>query len=342
MTQPQISFIIINYNGAIYLPRLLKSISDQSESSHETIVVDNGSTDDSIKILSQLNHKFKLVKSTNIGYGRGCNLGASKSIGKFFVFLNPDTYLDRNYQKNILTSYNHSQKKSSLPIGCLNCIICEFDSKLPLTSSKIDSIIDIFGNPRGIPTTKPNNSFVILGSGLFISHQVFRGIGGFNPNFFLYGEELDLCWRLVINGYRNVSVDRAYIYHLGSGSIGKQRSYQLALMTYGSFLSAFTNYQATSLIFILPVYTLYLIFLALLIPIYLNFNTEYDRHLFKLFKNFIYTFPKIYNFRYQVQKQRTKTDFEIHHYLSLIPTAVVNLYRRFTSTNTSLSPKNDN
>lgn len=325
------SFIIVNYNGEKYLPRLIKSILSQSTKSSEIIMVDNQSTDNSVDLVKQQFPTVKIVLSSNIGYGRGCNLGAKYSSGNYLIFLNPDTYLHVDYLKNITKSYQEKKQQSSNRLGCFNCKVAEFDTNPQKAPHLQGSLIDLFGNPR--QTNKPdrvNDSFLVFGTGLFIEKSIFNKIGKFNPNFFLYGEEVDLCWRLKTQGYLIMVTNDALLFHQGSGSFGDNRPHQIALMLYGSFLCSLTNYQTMSLFLLLPIYLIYLILIGILLPFTRKLNFKYTQELLKVFGGLFKNYQKIFRFRQQVQKQRCQSDWQLRKYFSLIPSII---YRSIATSN---------
>jgi len=319
--KPAVSFIIVNYNGEKFLPKLINSIQNQSSKSFEILLVDNNSSDNSVKLVCSKYPSVKVIKSSNIGYGRGCNLGAKHSRGEYLVFLNPDIYLDENYLKNILQVYQQKTLQYSETIGCLNCKISDYTSNHVSDSITDGSIIDIFGNPRQPSPTKSNDdSFHVMGTGLFIRKKIFNNIGRFNPNFFLYGEEVDLCWRLKTQGYRNIFTNDTVIYHYGGASFGNNRPYQVALMVYGAFLGAFTNYQSITLLLLFPLYFFYIILLSIALCIKNKLNLNYFFELIKQFRIFFRNLKKIIKFRNFVQNNRTKSDLKLFRDISFIPT----------------------
>ncbi|MCG2691742.1 glycosyltransferase family 2 protein [Microgenomates group bacterium] len=91
----KVSIIIVNYNGKSYLTDCLASVLKSDFKDFEVIVVDNASTDGSVK---GLNRRIRLIKSkTNLFFTGGCNLGAKKAKGEWLVFLNPDTVVEPNW-----------------------------------------------------------------------------------------------------------------------------------------------------------------------------------------------------------------------------------------------------
>lgn len=319
------SFIIVNYNGKKFLKRLIESIQNQINSTFEIIIVDNASTDGSVEYITKYFPKIKLIKSPNVGFGRGCNLGAKSAKGKFLVFLNPDVYLTKNYLENYLKFYHLKSLQYPEPIGCLGCPNLEFDTHP--TSIRIfgGGILDIFGTPRESSDPKKiDDSVFAYGTGLFINKKVFNKVKGFTPNVFLYSEEIDLCWRLKTRGYRHLVDNNNLFYHVGGGSkFGDNRPRQIALMTYGCFLATFTNFQTITLIFVLPLYIFYLLAIIIFLPIIKNFNFNYVKEIFFAFKRFYWDFKNIVKFRNYVQNTRSVSDIQLAKYFSLIPSILL-------------------
>lgn len=338
-SSPSASFIIVNYNGEKYLQRLLTSLLDQSNQSFEIIIIDNASTDNSLlKIKEFINSlktcpsgrrvkNFKLkINLSNLGYGLGCNLGAKKAVGQFLIFLNPDTFVPPDFLLNYLKFYR--QKLTIYPknIGCINCRIVEYNS--PSTEPKDwgGGVIDIFGTPRESTNLQNvDDSFFVFGTALFIDRLLFLKTKGFHPNIFLYGEEIDLCWRLKTQGYRHLIDNRNFFYHLGGGSFGNNRPRQVALMTYGCFIGTVTNFQTISLIFILPLYFIYLISILIFLPTLKGFNFKYNQELFLIFKKLLTDYKSILQFRRFVQNNRLVSDFKLLKYVSIVPSIITRL-----------------
>jgi len=319
------SFIIINYNGKKYLNRLIKSIQNQSNSSFEIIIVDNASTDGSVEYLSGNYPNILLLMAANVGYGQGCNLGSKFANGKFLIFLNPDVYLPKNYLKKHIHFYNIKTKQYQEPLGCLGCPTIEFNANPHDLKKAGGGIIDIFGTPSESHDQKRvEDSLFSIGTGLFIKRRIFNMVKGFNPNLFLYGEEIDLCWRLKTQGYRHLINNNNYFYHFGGGSdFGKNRPRQIALMTYGCFIDTFTNFQTITLLFILPLYFLYLSVIIISLPFIKKLNFNYSKEIFIAFKRFFLDYKKIIKFRNFVQNKRTSSDFQLSRYFSLIPSILL-------------------
>lgn len=207
----KLSVIIVNYKADKYLKDCLKSIGKQDF--WETIVVDN--------------NKF------NRGYGAGCNFGARKAIGKYLLFLNPDTlvlpetlkkmvdFMDKNNDVVILSPriFKNQNKEKQLSY-------CHFPN--PLTALFVFSPIKSLwpNNPfwqkyiysDSLETKKEIEVEAVSGAALLVRSGIFRKIGGFDENFFLYFEENDLCRRVQKGGGKIIFYPQGEIIHLGGKS----------------------------------------------------------------------------------------------------------------------------
>lgn len=320
----KISIIIANYNGLIFLPRLCKSICYQSFKDFEVIFVDNSSSDASINFIKTKYSKFKIIKTRNGGYGHGCNIGAKIAKGEFLIFLNPDMYCPKNFLKDLL-DYHYQVKKNNPNklIGATGLQLIDFNSKLKNVPINTLNKVDIFGNPLGFEISNPsNNSMIVTGSPFFIEKSVYTKTKGFNTNIFLYGEEVEYCWRLTILGYNNFINPKKHLFHYGSGIVGKTNSKKIADMTYGNIISCYTNYGTISLILIFPIYLIYYFCLILGSFILTKFKFEYSVELLKLIPRFISNYRNINKFRIFTQKNRKITDMEFTKYISLVPAVI--------------------
>lgn len=221
------SIVIVNYNTCDLTLQCIQSVVDQSSGfTYEIIVVDNASTDNSAKILSELKHVKYIQNTTNAGFGAANNLGVKNASGTYIFLLNSDTILIENSIKKLLDFY--SSNEDLLKLGALGCIL-------------IDENHNIINSGSCYPTTKyflksylrlPIKDFVIqkdkkyqtidfvTGADLFISKEKYNKIGGFDENFFLYFEETDLQKRINLEGYFNYILNTTEIIHLEGGSDG--------------------------------------------------------------------------------------------------------------------------
>ena len=135
MNKPAISIVILNYNSIDYLMDCISSI-EQSKLNGltvETIVVDNASTDDSVKVLRKGYKKVKLISSKiNKGFAAGNNLAVSKIESKYVLFLNPDTVIE----KDVLYKISNYMEKHE-DVGAATCKLELFDGRLDYSSHQL-------------------------------------------------------------------------------------------------------------------------------------------------------------------------------------------------------------
>lgn len=200
----------------------IKSVKEKTEDlKYEIIVVDNNSDKGS---LSELEKKYTDIRfifsSENLGFGRANNLGASEAKGKYLLLLNPDTLLINNAAL-VLHDFMENNPQTGICGGNM------YKRDMTPASSYYD--IDflaleykiIFNRKRHTGfnrTGVPKDVNVIVGADLFIPTSLFNKFKGFDPDFFLYFEEVELCYRIKKAGYKITSVPEAEIIHLQGGS----------------------------------------------------------------------------------------------------------------------------
>ncbi len=206
---PLLSVIIVNWNGAAFLPRCLQSLREQSLSSadFQTIVVDNASTDASLHLIRDSFAEVAILAlDANFGYAEANNRAARTSRARYLLFLNNDTYLDSEALETLAAA---AEQRPSVAIFAPQ--LRTYDGKERLT---MGIGLDVFGFPCGTRT------FYADGAALFMRADVFARLGGFDPAHFMFFEETDLCWRAWLQGYRIGTVPEAIVFHKAGGTAG--------------------------------------------------------------------------------------------------------------------------
>ena len=225
------SIIIINYNTAqltldcVNYINLLPDFSD-----FEIIVVDNGSAKSDADILSsKLGGNIKFVKSeNNLGFSGGNNLGAKQAIGKYLLFLNSDTIIKKNIFSNILKIFLEDEQ-----IGIVSPRLINPDGSFqtksygPFPNIKYLLYKNIISKKDN---DFPKKSDWVSGAALFIRHDLFDRIGGWDNNFFLYLEDVDLCWMVRKSGYKIILDNSTEVIHLQGRSLNKSQKKTAVLL----------------------------------------------------------------------------------------------------------------
>ena len=246
----KLSFIIINFNLEREiencLTSLLKNIEKPGELDYEIIIVDNNSPS---KELPGVEKKFKndnihfYYLKENIGFGQGCNYGFSKAKGKYICFLNPDTIITENIFLSIIKLFEGDEKigiigpkqQIKLPFfdfsaGFSPNIFFELFNLLGLGIFVEGIVIFLYTK---LKQGKPFKVNWILGAAIFISSDLFNIINGFDKDYFMFFEELDLCKRVSNKGYKIIYSPNLKIHHIGSVS-GKKDYRLYTIRTYTS------------------------------------------------------------------------------------------------------------
>ncbi|MGD0342914.1 MAG: glycosyltransferase family 2 protein [Bacteroidales bacterium] len=246
---PKVSVIVLNYNGIKYATKCFTSLEKQTYPNYEVIMVDNASTDDSASYVRQHFPWVKIISnSVNMGYAKANNEAAKQVEGGYILFLNMDTWVKSNLLDVLV-----SEVINDAMIGACACTQLSYDGKRRLNTGMT---IDIMAYP-----IVPEAGEQILysdGASLFVNKRFFLQLGGFDSEYFMYAEDVDLCWRMLLAGYDVVSVSSAIIGHKSAGTfvlsgetyrINKLRRY---LAERNSLRSILKNYSAHNLICILP------------------------------------------------------------------------------------------
>ncbi len=220
---PDISIIIVNYNVKEFLLNALESVFKAAQNlTLEVIVVDNASEDGSVEAVESHYPQVLLIRNKeNLGFGKANNIGLEKATGRFILLLNPDTIVrEDTFVKMLAFFESHPEAgmagcKVLNPDGTLQ-LACRRSFPGPWTSfTKVTGLSSLF--PKSKLFAKYNLTYLdenetyevdaISGSFMMFRKDVYEKIGGFDPRFFMYGEDLDFCYRVKQAGYK------VYYYH---------------------------------------------------------------------------------------------------------------------------------
>ena len=215
-SDPIVSVIILNWNAAQWIPRCLESLSQQTVFEKiEVIFADNASSDDSEKIARECmtgwrNGNF-IQNGGNFGFGGGCNRGAATARGRYFFFLNPDVWLEKECLEELINAAEHSGA-TAVATKILNY----GDDTVQWW---LDDGFDVFGvgvNAR--PGSHRATSFS-ASTFAFIRAGSFWMLGGFDEKFFMYGEENELAWGIWVSGGNVVTASLARLHHRSEAAV---------------------------------------------------------------------------------------------------------------------------
>jgi GT2 family glycosyltransferase len=218
---PDVSVIVVTWNGRQYLEPCLRAIEAQEDVRAEVIVVDNGSSDGTAAYLRAQFPAVRLIAlDQNRGFAGGSNVGAREARGEFLAFLNNDTVADRGWLRALRDGVDRR-------------------SRSELVTSRIvylhdPSVIDSAGDgayrwggaykrlhgDRAEHAGQPVEVFGVCGAACLMPKAVFEELGGFDEDFFASHEDVDLSYRARLRGYRCRYVPDAVVRHHGSATLG--------------------------------------------------------------------------------------------------------------------------
>lgn len=213
-----LSIIIVNYNVKEFLQNLIHSIEKASPNlTKEIIIIDNASDDGSVDFIKEKFPQIKLIaNSKNLGFGKANNIGLKQAAGKYILLINPDTLVAEDTFEKMIKFF-----ESNSEAGLAGCKILNPDGSLqlacrrsfpgPWTSfTKVTGLSSMFPNNKifaryNLTYLDENKTYevdAISGSFMMMRKEVYEKVGGFDEQFFMYGEDLDLCYRIQKAGFK--------------------------------------------------------------------------------------------------------------------------------------------
>lgn len=224
------SVIIVSYNSAQFVPQCLDSILKNTFGiNYEIIVVDNYSNDGTAELVqSKFSDKVKLLRQNqNRGFAAGCNYGISFSKGKYILLLNPDTLLKGNAIGEMVRFL-----EERFAVGIAGCKVLNSDGTLQLPCRRrFPDAKSSFFKLFGLSSLFPKNSIIsayemadidagsphevdaVSGSFLMFRRELLDSVGYLDEDFFIFGEDLDFCYRAKMHGWRIMYNSNAEIVH---------------------------------------------------------------------------------------------------------------------------------
>lgn len=238
-----VSIIIVNWNSKDYLRKCIQSIyANTAGISFEIIVVDGASFDGCGEMLACEFPAVNFIQSEkNVGFARANNLGFEHSLGESILFLNPDTELFGPGINALYWTLTHLEDAGIVGARLLNT-----DGSLQTTSIKafptiLNQLLDsevlrrrfprlpLWGmQPLFAAAKKPAEVQVISGACMLVKRATFESVGKFDEDYFMYSEDVDLCFKASQRGCKNYFVPGAEIIHHGGCSTTKQGTDQFA------------------------------------------------------------------------------------------------------------------
>ena len=255
MASPRVSVIIVNFNSGARLAKCLDHLAAQVVADFETIIIDNASTDDSLEATRVHSLAPMIVEAKeNLGFAKANNRAADLARGEWLAFLNPDAYAEPDWLENMLAAIRANPDADA------------FGSKQidALNPEKADGLGDVchalglvyrggFGaSPDSV--TRDGLCFSPCAAAAFYRRETYLALGGFDESFFCYGEDVDLGFRLRLQGGHCVQVADAIVRHEGSGVTGRYSDFSVYHGNRNRIWLYYKNLPLTLLIFLSPLH----------------------------------------------------------------------------------------
>jgi GT2 family glycosyltransferase len=218
----EISIIVVTWNGRQHLDACLTAIAAQEGVDAETILVDNASTDGTVEYVGARFPWVRIVAlDRNLGFAGGNNVGAREARGRHLAFLNNDTSADPRWLRTLRAGLDESR---GIALATSRIVYMHDPQIVDSAGDGLTRWGGAFkrhhgGSARDV--TESRDVFGACGAAFIIAKTVFDEIGGFDADFFLSHEDVDLSYRAQLRGYRCRYVADSIVHHRGSASIGR-------------------------------------------------------------------------------------------------------------------------
>ncbi len=249
----KISVIILNWNGAEMLRKFLPSVTACSPEA-EVIVADNGSTDDSLDVLS---NEFPAVNTIcfdqNYGFAEGYNKALAQTTTQYTVLLNSDVEVEKGWLAPLLDFMETHPQAAACQPKILNYNHPDMFEYAGACGGFIDSlgypycrgrVMSVVEKDEGQYDGEPIQVFWATGAALMVRTDIYNKVGGLDARFFAHQEEIDFCWRLRSRGYEVWCVTQSRVFHLGGATLDKANPRKTFLNFRNNLLMLYKNLPA--------------------------------------------------------------------------------------------------
>lgn len=264
----KLSVVIVNYNVKYFLEQCLHSLEQAAAGiDHEVIVVDNASTDGSTEYITA---RFKNIKwmacRENNGFSKGNNIAIAHAKGKYILMLNPDTIVTREAIEGCIEFMDTHSDAGACGVYMLRTdgtFAPESRRGLPtpfVAFCKMSGLARLFPQSRTfgryymqyLDNNRVNPIEIISGAYMMLRHDTIEKTGTLDENFFMYGEDIDLSYRILKQGYRNYYIPQRILHYKGEST--NKSSYRYVHTFYRAMQLFFKkHYSHYSMVVSLPI-----------------------------------------------------------------------------------------
>ncbi|HUC80753.1 MAG TPA: glycosyltransferase family 2 protein [Flavisolibacter sp.] len=233
MNLPSVAIVILNWNGKRHLQQFLPSVVQSTYANLRIVVADNASTDDSVTFLRENFPAIELLLlPKNYGFAKGYNEALKQVEADYYVLLNSDVEVTPAWLEPVVALLESDDTHAA----CQPKILAYKNKALFEYAGAGGGWLDAFGYPfargRIFDVCEEDNGqyndaqqvFWATGAALVIKSKVYQQLQGFDEYFFAHQEEIDLCWRIQLAGYKIFVCPQSVVYHVGGGTLPRGNS----------------------------------------------------------------------------------------------------------------------
>jgi len=225
---PKVAIVILNWNGRFFLEKFLPSVYNSDYPNVEFVVGDNGSTDDSVAFVAANYPAIRIVRNDcNLGFAGGYNAVLEQVEADYFVLLNSDVEVTPHWITPVIELLESQPDMAAAQPKIRSYYQRDHFEHAGAAGGYIDHYGFPFCRGRMLHVVEQDTGqyddtrevFWASGAAFFIKRACWEVSGGFDADFFAHMEEVDLCWRLKLAGYRIGYCPQSVVYHVGGGTL---------------------------------------------------------------------------------------------------------------------------
>ncbi|MEN3322561.1 glycosyltransferase family 2 protein [Mariniflexile soesokkakense] len=228
----KLSVVILNYNVRYFLELCIKSVQAAiTNIDAEIIVVDNNSEDDSCQMVKELFPEVILIENKeNFGFSKGNNIGVNQASGEYLCILNPDTVVAEDTFALLLIFAETKEKLGVVGCKLINgagVFLPESKRNIPYVSAAFKKI---YGNSKAyyaihLTENEIGKVDILVGAFMLMKRDLYHEVKGFDEDYFMYGEDIDLSYKVLKSGYENYYCGETSVIHFKGESTLKDKHY---------------------------------------------------------------------------------------------------------------------
>ncbi|NQW76367.1 MAG: glycosyltransferase family 2 protein [Cytophagales bacterium] len=243
-----VAIVILNFNGRGFLEKFLPDVILNTPEG-KIYVADNGSTDDSVKLVEEKFPAVTIIQwANNLGYAGGYNFALKQIEAEYFVLMNSDIKPQKDWLKPLLSFFELYPTCAAVQPYILDFKQPEYFEYAGAAGGYWDQLGYPFSRGRIFDQLEKNEnqyptSFVHWASGacLMVKSELFWKVGGLDDYFFAHMEEIDLCWRLQRAGYQIAAVAESQVLHVGGGTLAQGTPFKTYLNFRNNLILLYKN-----------------------------------------------------------------------------------------------------